>query len=70
MLEAIRVEGPQIVTKQGVEVAVLVAMDEWMELQQRARPGIKEWLLAPEGRTESLIAPRVKHRHRPLPDSD
>lgn len=69
-METIQVEGPQIITKQGVEVAVLVAMDEWMELQERTTPGIKEWLLAPEGMTESLTPPRAKHRHRPLPDLD
>ncbi len=70
MLEKSQVEGPQIVTKRGVETAVLVAMGEWWELQQRARPGIKEWLLAPEGRTESLTPPRAGHRHRSLPEMD
>ncbi|MDE0232374.1 MAG: type II toxin-antitoxin system prevent-host-death family antitoxin [bacterium] len=70
MLETSQVEGPQIVTKRGVETAVLVAMEEWREIQRRARPGIKEWLLAPEARTESLIPPRVRHRHRSLPDLD
>ena len=41
-------EGPQIVTKRGVETAVLVPIDEW----QRARPTLKELLLAPEPRFE------------------
>lgn len=70
MLETSRVEGPQIVTKRGVETAVLVAMEEWKEIQRRAKPRIKEWLLAPEARTESLTPPRVRHRHRSLPHLD
>lgn len=70
MLETSQVEGPQIVTKRGVETAVLVAMHQWREIQRRVRPGIKEWLLVPEVRTESLTPPRVGHRHRPLPKLD
>ncbi|MDE0674218.1 MAG: type II toxin-antitoxin system prevent-host-death family antitoxin [bacterium] len=70
MLETSRVEGPQIVTKRGVETAVLVAMEEWKEIQRRAKPRIKEWLLVPEARTESLTPPRVRHRHRSLPHLD
>jgi antitoxin Phd len=46
-------EGPQIVTKRGVETAVLVPIEEWRRLQQRARPTLKELLLAPEPRFES-----------------
>ena len=43
-------EGPQIVTKRGVETAVLVPIEEWRRLQQRARPTLKELLVAPEPR--------------------
>ena len=63
-------KGRRLLLNRGVGVAVLVAMDEWTELKSRARPGVKQWLLAPEGRTESLTSPRVKHRHRTLPDLD
>ena len=70
LLETSQTEGPQIVTKRGVAAAVLVAIGEWRDLRQRARPGIKDWLLAPEGRTESLTPPRTGFQHRPLPDSD
>jgi antitoxin Phd len=45
-------EGPQIVTKRGIETAVLVPIDQWRRLQQRARPTLKELLLAPEPRFE------------------
>ena len=70
LLETSQVEGPQIVTRRGVETAVLVAMDEWREIQRRAKPGIKELLLSPEARTESLTPPREEHRHRTLPQLD
>jgi prevent-host-death family protein len=45
-------EGPQIVTKRGVATAVLVPIDEWRRLQQRARPTLKDLLLAPDPRFE------------------
>jgi prevent-host-death family protein len=46
LLERTATEGPQIVTKRGVEAAVLVPIDEWRRLQQRARPTLKDLLLA------------------------
>ena len=64
MLEASLVEGPQIVTKRGVETAVLLPIDQWKRLQKMARPTLKELLLAPQARTDSLTPPRIEHRHR------
>jgi prevent-host-death family protein len=52
MLEACVRKGPQIVTKRGLETAVLVPIEEWRRLQERARPTLKELLLAPEPRFE------------------
>jgi prevent-host-death family protein len=52
LLETSVKEGPQIVTKRGIETAVLVPIEEWRRLQQRARPTLKELLLAPEPRFE------------------
>lgn len=52
LLEKSVTEGPQIVTKRGVETAVLVPIEEWRRLQQRARPTLKELLLAPAPRFE------------------
>ena len=64
-LEASVREGPQIVTKRGVEAAVLLPIDQWRKLRARAKPDLKEWLLAPEARTETLTPPRTRRRHRP-----
>jgi antitoxin Phd len=60
-------EGPQIVTKRGVETAVLVPIDEWRRLQQRARPTLKDLLLSPEPRFEMEIFDRQRWRWRSPP---
>ena len=67
LLERSLAEGPQIVTKRGVEAAVLVPIDEWRRLEKRARPDLKELLLATEARTDALTPPRPQHRHRVSP---
>jgi prevent-host-death family protein len=60
-------EGPQIVTKRGVETAVLVPIEQWRRLQERARPTLKELLLAPEPRFEMEIQDRRQWRWRNPP---
>jgi antitoxin Phd len=35
-------KGPKIVTRRGVETAVLVPIGGWRRLQQAVRPGLKE----------------------------
>ena len=67
LLETSLSEGPQIVTRRGVEAAVLVPIDEWRRLEQRARPDLKELLLAPEARTRRTDAAAATHRHRVSP---
>ena len=67
MLESSLVNGPQIVTKRGVETAVLVPIDHWRRLERAARPNLKELLLAPEARTDALTPPRRRFRRRPAP---
>ena len=65
MLETSLAEGPQIVTRRGVETAVLVPIEQWRRLQQLSRPSLKELLLTPEARTEDLVLPRREYRSRP-----
>ena len=67
LLETSLSEGPQIVTKRGVEAAVLVPIDEWRRLKKRAKPDLKELLLAPQARTDALTPPRPRHRRRASP---
>jgi antitoxin Phd len=44
-LDAALKKGPQVVTRRGVETAVLIPIDDWRRLQRTARPGLKELLL-------------------------
>jgi prevent-host-death family protein len=67
LLEASLTEGPQIVTKRGIEAAVLVPIEQWRRLEKMTKPSLKDCLLAPEARTEGLTPPRKKHRHRMPP---
>ncbi len=66
-LEASTTEGPQIVTKRGVEAAVLLPIEQWRRLRKIAQPDLKALLLAPEARTDMLAPPRAQHGHRPTP---
>ena len=59
-------EGPQVVTKRGVQAAVLVPIEEWRRLERAAKPSLKDLLLAPSPRTETLIpAPEAHSLRRP-----
>ena len=67
MLERTLSEGPQIVTKRGVETAVLVPIEQWRRLERMASPDLKQLLLVPEARTETLTPPRrVAARRAPV----
>jgi len=63
-LDATIKNGPQVVTRRGIETAVLVPIGEWNRLQKAARPGLKDLLLAPEARFENLIPERHQWRRR------
>ena len=64
LLETCLEQGPQVVTKRGVETAVLVPIDQWRRMQAD-RPTLKQLLLAPEPRFELPIPPRGQLRRRP-----
>lgn len=64
LLDACVSEGPQVVTRRGMETAVLVPIDEWRRLQAAARPSLKQLLLADEARTELLVPERGRARRR------
>lgn len=70
LLDASIGEGPQIVTRRGVETAVLVPIDQWRRLRPPAKSNLKTLLLAPEPRTENLAPPRAPLRLRPAPTFD
>jgi prevent-host-death family protein len=57
-------KGPQVVTRRGVETAVLVPFAEWRRLQQAARPGLKALLLGQAPTFENLVPARRKFKRR------
>jgi antitoxin Phd len=63
-LDACLAEGPQMVTRRGVEAAVLVPVQEWRRLQSAARPSLKELLLSDDARAEAIAPPRGHVRRR------
>jgi antitoxin Phd len=64
LLNATIKKGPQVVTRRGIETAVLVPIEEWHRLQRAARPGLKDVLLAPEARFENLLTTNRTSRRR------
>lgn len=56
--------GPQIVTRRGVETAVVVSMEEWRRLQKAARLSLKALLLGPGPRLDGFVIPRRVYRWR------
>jgi len=71
LLDATLKEGPQIVSRRGVETAVIIPIAEWKRLKASARPTLKELLLDPGGpRFEDVVPPRGKLRSRRVPEFD
>jgi len=57
-------DGPQLVTKRGVETAVLVPIETWKRLEKMAKPSLKTLLLAKEGKGDLIIPKRGKAKRR------
>jgi antitoxin Phd len=64
-LDACLREGPQIVSKGGIETAVLVPMRDWQRLRQAPHPTLKQLLLADAPRMEFPLATRRRRRRAP-----
>lgn len=63
-LNAALKKGPQVVTRRGLDAAVLVPIDDWNRLQKAAKPGLKELLLHPDARVDDLVPQRRPWRRR------
>ncbi len=71
VVERAEKEGAQMVTKQGVETAVIVPLAEWKRISGSKYPTLKDWLLAPEPRFD--FDPFLRNRElklRPPPSFD
>lgn len=65
LLGASIAEGPQMITKRGVETAVLVPIEEWNRLSKLKPRTLKELLLTDEARFDFEI-PRLELHIRPV----
>ncbi|MFN6994429.1 MAG: type II toxin-antitoxin system Phd/YefM family antitoxin [Aquincola tertiaricarbonis] len=63
-VETCLAEGPQMVTRRGVEAALLVPVDEWRRLQAAAKPSLKQLLLCDEARADMAVPQRGQLRRR------
>jgi prevent-host-death family protein len=66
LLDATIKNGPQVVTRRGIETAVLVPIQEWRRLQETSRPSLKELLVGTGPRFENLVPKRRSARRRPI----
>jgi antitoxin Phd len=66
LLDAALKDGPQVVTRRGVETAVLVPIDEWKRLNNQARQLLPDPLLDPNGPHDLPAAPGIALRLRPF----
>lgn len=63
-LDASLTEGPQVVSRRGVETAVLIPVAEWRRLCSAAPTSLKELLLAETPRADIPVPPRGRRRRR------
>lgn len=64
LLEDCLKDGPQLVTRRGVDAAVLVPVHEWKRLSDNARPTLKTLLLTDAARAEFALPPRGDSKRR------
>ena len=70
-LEQTLKNGPQIVTRRGVEEAILVPMEEWRRIQSVQRTqSLKDWLLGSGPRLDGFPISRGRLKRRNPPEFD
>ncbi len=70
LLDRCLAEGPQPITRHGIETAVLVPAAEWHRLREAARPTLKALLLSDPARGTLTLAARgtASRREPPMPE--
>ena len=68
LLETCVQEGAQVITKRGLEAAVLVPIEEWQRLRDSQRPMLKDLLLTDAARGDIPVPPRGSWELRRPPD--
>jgi antitoxin Phd len=64
MLDACITDGPQLVTRRGVDAAVLVQIESWQQLQPDRQFTLKRLLLAKSARFDAVLPSKGKARRR------
>ncbi|MBK9439865.1 MAG: type II toxin-antitoxin system Phd/YefM family antitoxin [Comamonadaceae bacterium] len=67
-LQACLTSGPQLVTKRGMEAAVLVPVGLWRQMQANSQPTLKQVLLDASARDDLQLVPRGQTQRRPALD--
>ena len=67
MLDVCLRDGPQLISRRGVDAAVLVPLKDWQSLKRAAKPTLKELLLADAARGELNVPERGGRRRRAPP---
>ncbi len=67
-LQACLTSGPQLVTKRGLEAAVLVPVGQWRQLQANSQPSLKQVLLDSAARGDLPLPPRGQAQRRVAPE--
>ncbi len=67
MLDVCLSDGPQLISRRGVDAAVLVPLKDWQSLKRAAKPALKELLLADAARGELNVPERGGRRRRSPP---
>ena len=65
LIEDTLLKGPQVVTRRGIETAVVVSFDEWRRLEEASRPTLKDVLLSESPRFSIHLPRRAKLKSRP-----
>ena len=66
-LDACISDGPQMVSKRGVDAAGLVPLPVWQRMQATSRMTLKELLLSEQGRSDTFSLPlRGKAKRRSI----
>jgi prevent-host-death family protein len=65
-LDATLKDGPQVLTRRGVETAVLVPIDEWKYLKNQAKHSNQDPLLDPHSPHDIYIPARRRLKLRPF----
>jgi antitoxin Phd len=63
-------KGPQVVTRRGIDTAVVVSVDEWKKLKEEKRATWKDVLLGEGPRFEIPLPKRGKGKSRKAPVFD